>query len=258
MSILNCETIVRPNFPPIYHVGPPLSMGPLPSLFYFSLSGMESLTLAPYNHPVALLDKSLIRIFSLTLPGHETGLDHQNAMSYWAHHIDQNDDIIHNFVISCTQAIDFLVQKNYIHNDHIAVAGLSRGSFIAAHVAAHDERIKTILGFAPLTNLLDLHEFQESTSPLAQNLSLHSLVDRLLHKTLRFYIGNHDTRVNTHSCYTFIEALTEAMYKQRHRSLPVELIIYPSVGHKGHGTPPHIFHEGSLWLQHHFLQTKIR
>lgn len=253
MPILNCEIINSSLFPSIYHVGPPLSMGPLPSLFYFSLSGKESLTLAPYNQLVELLQNNLMRIFSLTLPGHEEGYDHQNAMKYWANQIENDDDVIQPFVTQCKQVIDFLIQQNYINRDNIAVAGLSRGSFIAAHVAAQDDRVKTILGFAPLTNLMDLIEFQGSMSLLAHNLALHSLVDRLVGKKLRFYIGNRDKRVNTHSCFTFIEALVEATYTHRHRSYPVELIIYPSVGHKGHGTPPHIFHEGALWLKQQLI-----
>ena len=78
--------------------------------------------------------------------------------------------------------------------------------------------------------------------------ALIHLVEQLVGKNLFFFIGNRDKRVGTRECYQFIEALTEASYAHGLRSPPVQLKIYPSIGHKGHGTPPEIFRAGSTWL----------
>ena len=55
---VTCDIINGPNSISIYHVGPPLELGPLPTFFYFALSGEESLTLNPYNQPVSFLRNS--------------------------------------------------------------------------------------------------------------------------------------------------------------------------------------------------------
>ena len=125
------------------------------------------------------------------------------------------------------------------------MAGLSRGGFVAALLAAHDTRIQSILGFAPLTQL--------PSSNHQSTLTLFPYVHLLIQKSLRFYIGNHDERVSTEQCFTFIKTLADHAYEQRIRPPAVELIIYPSIGHKGHGTPLTIFEQGAQWIQSQLL-----
>lgn len=246
----SCDIITASSSLTLYHSGPPLSIGPLPTFFYFALSGEDSLALDPYNQPVINLSNSPIRIFSLSLPGHGIGLDNNLAMGFWIQQFVEGVDIIGDFITRCREALDFIIDHSYANPSQIAAAGLSRGAFIATHFAAADSRIKTILGFAPLTQLEAIEEFNVHASehPLIKDLSLFNLIDKLIDKRLRFYIGNRDTRVGTERCFAFIHALTEACYVHKHRSPPIELIIYPSVGFKGHGTPPHIFHDGTNWL----------
>lgn len=233
----------------IYHLGPSLKDGPRPSLFYFSLSGEESLGLDPYNQPAVFLSGQGIRVFSLTLPGHEGAFPHSHAVKSWGEDLLSGKNMIDEFISRCIKALDFLIHNRYIDPDHIGVAGLSRGAFMAAHLAAKDKRINTVLGFAPLTRLETIKDLQDNDD--LQELSpfsMENLVPDLVNKTLKFYIGNHDTLVNTSYCFSFIRSLTELSYNQKHRFPPVELVIYPSIGHKGHGTPPDIFHAGASWL----------
>ena len=63
-----------------------------------------------------------------------------------------------------------------------------------------------VLGFAPLTQLSYAKEF--SPSPLVHSLSLTHLVDPLSDRNVRFYIGNHDTRVGTRNCFDVIDTLS--------------------------------------------------
>ena len=73
------QRIMKPDF-----VGPDLSLGPLPTIFYFALSAKESLHQDPFNQPVAVWQTYPVRIFSITLPEHEGHLDPKPArLAFW-------------------------------------------------------------------------------------------------------------------------------------------------------------------------------
>ena len=241
--------IIPPSGLPIYHRGPPLEKGPLPGLFYFALSGHESLFLEPYNQPALFLEGAPIRVYSSTLPSHGPPFKNSEAMARWANAIQLNHNIIFEFLLNCRKNIDFLITEGFLEKKRIAVAGLSRGGFIALHLAALDPRISTILAFAPLTTLESLAEFHHLLgNPIVQSLNLDHLIEPLIQKKIRFYIGNRDTRVGTSACFHFTQKIVEEAYRHKIRSPEMELIISPSAGHKGHGTPSHIFQEGASWL----------
>ncbi len=235
-----------PSGLPIYHCGPPIEKGPLPAFFYFALSGSESLNLDPYNQPIQFLQGSNIRTFSFSLPGHLPGDDHRRGMQRWAEGLQQSPDYFEEYLQQATENIDYLIATKWIDPSHIAVGGLSRGGFLATRLAARHVNIKLILGFAPLTNLQTLHEFSQLH---VEHLSLEQDIPQLRHKTLRYYIGNRDTRVDTNRCFSFIHQLTNAIFDTGIRSPPIEMILFPSIGHKGHGTPPLIFEEGATWIK---------
>jgi len=218
----------------------------MPALFYFALSGIQSLTLDPFNQPIAHLENKPLRSFSISLPGHGQGHDPAAAISCWAEHFEAGDDIIEAFVTSAQEAIDHLISEGFVDESAIAVVGLSRGGFAAAHLAARDKRIKTLLAYAPLTDLMVTKEF--SHIPEKEIYKLENLADKLIHKAIRLYIGNHDTRVGTDACFRFVQSVVAAATHQRIRSPKVELIVSPSIGHKGHGTAPLVFHAGADWI----------
>ncbi len=227
----------------LYHTGPALDHGPLPSLFYFALSGPDTLCLDPFNQPVQFLHGKMIRIFSLTLPGHENNLPATQAMSLWAEDFQKGQDFLSPFFDAIQQAIDFAVKERFADPNKLSAAGLSRGAFVAAHVAARDPRFRHLLGFAPLTRLSKIREFAHFDSPLANSFDLTELAPLLADRHVRLYIGNHDTRVGTRDCFDFAMSLVDHKKKAH-----VELNIYPSIGQMGHGTPPEIFKQGALWI----------
>jgi esterase FrsA len=238
-----------PQGPLLHYTGPSLSEGKLPAIFYFALSGEASLCKDPYNQPVAMLAEEPLRIFSLTLPYHEDENGFVQAIGNWASAISDNRNIIQEFTESVCRSIDYLVDNGWVDEQHIAAAGLSRGGFMAAHAAAMDARIHTILGYAPLTRLTYAKEFHAlQQNPLARSLDLENIVDKLVTRHIRFYIGNHDTRVGTDRCFHFVNAMVDASIKHGLRTVPVELIITSSHGQYGHGTLPHIFRDGVTWL----------
>ncbi len=229
--------------------GPSLSSGPLPALFYFSLSAEDSLCLDPFNQPVDYLASLPMRIFSMTLPGHENYLPPTDALNIWASEIASGSDVITKFVGQIKQAVDALTAQGALLPGQLAVAGLSRGAFVAAHAAAFIPEFRFILGFAPLTKPSAAKEFQNiSSHPTVESLSLENLADKLIDRSLRFYIGNLDTRVGTRNCFDFIEKLSQTAQNAKVRSPSVELIIGPSIGKDGHGTSKEVFHDGAQWV----------
>lgn len=230
----------------LYHTGPALDHGPLPSLFYFALSGPDSLCVDPFNQPVQFLQGEMIRIFSMTLPGHENDLPAKDAMAVWADDMQKGNDRIREFLDQITLGIDFAVKNQFADPSKLAAAGLSRGAMIAAHAAARDVRFRYLVGFAPLTKLRSIREFHTIQQNLiANSLDLIHLADELGDRHIKLYIGNEDTRVGTKECFEFAMAIVA---KKKIRSAQVELQIYPSIGQMGHGTPPEIFKQGMSWL----------
>lgn len=227
----------------VYYQGPPLDAGPKALLIYFALSAQESLTLEPINQPLQPLGNLPLRIFSVTLPGHGVGLDHREVMGVWAN----NPAILLPFFTSVCKLLDRLVDTGVAEKGKIALMGLSRGAFVALHVAADSPHVSAVCGFAPLTTLSTLSEFQEALTP--KELDLVPKVPALASKKIRFYMGNRDVRVSTDRCYAFFRLLVEESFSQGHRTPPVELFLFPSIGHKGHGTPLTYFHEGGTWIR---------
>lgn len=230
-------------------LGPPLDAGPLPAVFYFSLSAHDSLHLDPYNQPAIYLSNPALRIFSVSLPGHDT-LPPTEALRFWADEIHQGRDVVHAFVQEVADYIRHLIAQHAIDPEKLGAMGLSRGAFIASHLAAAVPEIKHILGFAPLTRLEAVQEFQDLE---VGRWDLTHLADKIYNRNVRFYIGNRDTRVGTESCCQLISALANTAYENKISSSPIELIIGPSIGHKGHGTSPEIFRDGAAWLEKKLL-----
>lgn len=227
-------------------IGPGLEKGPLPAVVYFALSAHDSLYTDPFNQPVLSLQSPTIRIFSITLPYH---LEYpaETVLQIWADQLSQGSRFIEDFLHEVTDYLQNLLHKNMILPHQFGVMGLSRGVWVATQVMSRLKEIRSLLGFAPMTTLQTLKEFKSLKSVLEPFDLVHT-IDHLLKRPIRWYIGNHDTRVSTSACFDFILKLAEATYPH-HRSPPVELLITPSLGRDGHGTSPQIFHQGALWLK---------
>ncbi len=220
-------------------LGPPLETGPLPAVFYFALSANDSLYTDPFNQPALFLQSNQVRIFSVTLPAHDL-LPPTEALSSWAKKVDS----IEIFISEVAAYIHELLQNNTLTK--VGVMGLSRGVFIAAHVAAKVPQIGHLLGFAPLTGLSHLEEFAGMN---VEHWNLTHLSKHLYNRRIRCYIGNHDTRVGTQNCFEWIVSLAKTAYHHGIRSAPLELVISPSIGRFGHGTSPETFRQGTSWLR---------
>jgi len=210
------------------HVGPGLDKGPMPAIFYFALSAQDSLYTDPFNQPVTALNNLPIRIYSIDLPAHENGKSPHEAMDLWA-----ESDLLTPFFTQCQSEIDEIIKSGTITK--AGTMGLSRGGWVALQMAIRNPTISSICAFAPITNTKWI-----KSPPLD--------LDILSEKTIRFYIGNHDSRVSTRSAFDLIETLADTAFEKKIRSAPIEMMITPSIGHHGHGTAPHIFTDGAKWL----------
>jgi hypothetical protein len=249
MTKIHCSALSFAPSLELYHVGSSLDLGALPGVFYFALSGPDSLCQDPYNQMVPFLLDRQIRIFSLTLPAHEQGLSPHHALQIWAEEMERGKDPLEEFLDHAVQAVDFVFHQRLIERDRLAVAGLSRGGLIAGLLAARDSRIRKILGFAPVTRLVlaqEFHKLQHLRQLQKYDLAHHA--SALADRHIRFYIGNRDMRVSTSACFACIEQLVEAAHRQKIRSVPIELILTPSIGQYGHGTSMETFRHGAQWI----------
>lgn len=233
----------------VYISGPSFEEEKCPTLLYFSLSGEESLSLDPYNQIVTFLKGSGIRVISVTLPGHHEGQDKYEAMKYWAYHLEE----LQTFLKEMHALLDHLFEKKWINSDQFALAGLSRGGYIATSLLSHP-KVKVALGYAPLTDLNHLTEFQEANLTLMKQLSLENVMEKIYDKSLRYYIGNRDLKVGTKKACDFVVKLADYAYQKKVRSPKIELTISPSAGLMGHGTLPPIFEQGALWIKKQIVQ----
>jgi esterase FrsA len=188
-----------------------------------------------------------MRIFSLTIPGHEPPLEPQNAIAVWAEDFTRGNDPLTPFIDKIAYAAEHLQSSGIA--SQVGIAGLSRGGFLATHAAAKTPVLQTVLGYAPLTCLGLSKEFSSlSEDTRIPSFDLVNLYDKLINKNIRFYIGNRDVRVSTSACFAFVQGLAETAFQNRIRSPQVELIISPSIGHQGHGTSKPIFEQGAAWI----------
>lgn len=232
-----------------HYIGPELGAKDVPTVIYFALSGEDTLGKDPFNQPALRLMKSGIRVLAFTLPFHEKPLAPQDGIARWAEEFAAHRDPLTPFFEGVASTIRFVQETHQLPYDKIALMGLSRGAFIGAHVMKRLPNVPYLLGFAPLTSLSLSAEFAKGN--LDPKLDMDMLIPYLTNRVIRFYIGNHDTRVGTPRCFQFVNRLIEQAVSEKKREIPVELLIGISKGAKGHGTQPDTFYNGVDWLIRH-------
>ncbi len=236
---------------PFYTIGPSLDAGPAPTLFYFCAAGKQTLSSSPFVDPLLALDDCW-RVLSISLPFHEEGQNNRDALqNFWLPTFEQSPFFLEAFLQQLDQLFHYGLEQQWWLPGEVAAAGLSRGGFIATHLAARHAEISTILGYAPLTSLERCQplELIAQCAPEALRYNLSHLVPSLIRKKIFYLIGNRDQAVSTQACFNFLDSLVEAAFEQGIRSPSFELRIRPSMGHLGHGTSPEAFIEGIRWLE---------
>jgi dienelactone hydrolase len=169
-------------------------------------------------------------------PGEPRGM--AGGMVAWRQRLERGEDFITPFVDHARRVLDYLIKEGYADPTRIGAIGISRGGFLAGHLAAADSRVKVIVGLSPLVDLTALTEFGGTPSAAAaEKLSLIHLVPKLAGRSVWLGIGNTDTRVDADRVIAFARALVHASVGQKdHPIVPVELVVGQSVhaGSFGH------------------------
>ena len=153
-------------------------------------------------------------------------------LAAWSERIGSGEDLLADFLTRVRALLDTLVQRGVADPRRMAVAGTSRGGFLAFHIAAHEPRVRCVAGISPVTELLRLREFDScAQKDSAEKLSLVHLAPRLVSKPAWICIGNHDQRVGTDAAIAFARRVTAANLEHNGQA-PVDLVVHSTPGHR--------------------------
>lgn len=213
---------------------------PAPTLFVFGGDMRSSLMGEDVNHLGRMLVPHGYLCVSVDMPCHgfdvrpgETGGD----LVHWKERVLKGENIVEVFDKHFSHVLDYLVSEKFTDPADVAVAGTSRGGFLAFHAAAADARVKQVVAFAPVTHLPALREFagaEKDERVLA--LSPIHVADKLAGRPVWIVIGNSDARVSTSDC---LELGLELVRKSKGKKnpIPVEIRLVGTIDHRLHATP---------------------
>lgn len=232
---------------------------PAPTLFMFAADMNGTLAYEDNNTIATLLAPKGFLCVSLDVPCHGRDvLSGENAadLGSWKLRIEKGIPLMAEVARKTSRVLDYLIAEKYADPQRLAVSGTSRGGFTAFHCAAAEPRFKYVIGFAPVTHLPTLREFEgTSQNPAVLAYSAIHLADKLSDRSVWIAIGNHDVRVGTDDCIAFYQALIKAAESKR-QPVPAELHLLGTIDHRLHAKPtvqyrqtyaPH--QQAADWLQ---------
>ncbi|MCF7688469.1 MAG: prolyl oligopeptidase family serine peptidase [Cephaloticoccus sp.] len=189
---------------------------------------------------------------SIDLPCH--GAEHRAGepaeLLGWRHRAEAGEDFVAETNRRLTQVLDHLIATRRVDGECVTACGTSRGGFLALHFAAHDERVKGVAAFAPVTDLLALREFRDAgANPLIQALALRQHAAILARRDLWLVIGDQDERVGTHHAVELADRIATVACEQG-RPVAVEMHVLPEP--RGHTTPTGAEERATAWLRGRF------
>lgn len=164
----------------------------------------------------------------------------------WSYRVGNGEDIVAEANRRLSKVHDQLIETGLADPQRVAACGTSRGGFLALHFAAHDNRVKCVAGFAPVTDLAVLREFDgHQHHQLVRKLSLRNQAERLSGRPVWIIIGDRDDRVGTSSAYGFARQLS-TVAREKDIASRVELHIVSEP--KGHTTPNGAPQQAAEWI----------
>jgi dienelactone hydrolase len=150
----------------------------------------------------------------------------------WNERVGRGEDLLGEFLARVRAVVDSLAKRGEIDVSRLAVAGTSRGGFLAFHVAAADPRFRCVGAISPVTDLMQLREFHDCIRPeKARALSVTELAPRLAGRPVWLSIGNSDDRVGTDAAIAAARRLVAESLAQG-RGAPVDLTVHSVPGHR--------------------------
>lgn len=209
---------------------------PAPTLFIFAQSIEANLSKDEFFEVGRIVEQRGYICASLDVPCH--GSDKREGepvgLDGWRFRIENGENPFERFASQSSQVLDYLIEQEYSDPANIAVCGSSRGGFAAAHFAAKDQRVRSIIAMSPVTKLSALREFNGlEDHALTNSTSLIHLSEELAGRSLWLIIGNRDSRVSTDFSVEFAESVVQTSSKttQDTNLIDVSLQVLPSLGH---------------------------
>lgn len=221
---------------------------PAPTLLLFAAAAAYTQNTEPYSRVGHLLHSKGWNVVSLDAPCHGDDVrpGEPPELAGWAARIGAGEDIIAEFQARVNDLVEHLVTTGVTDPARIAAAGSSRGGFMAFQAAAACPRIRAVVAFAPVTDLIALREFAgQEQNPLVKRLALANAVESLADRDSWITIGYSDERVDTDKAVAFARALAAAS-QTRFMTGDVALHVLPVPGHSSF---PEWHDDAAIWLQ---------
>lgn len=228
---------------------------PAPTLLVFALGLRDMKTRPVYSQLAREMAAAGWLCVTIDPPCH--GRDHRRGepegLLGWRHRLEQHEFFMADWARRAKATISELAATGRCDPNRVVASGTSRGAFCAFHLARSDERIKAVIGFAPVTDLAALDEFIDiQVSPAVQALALSNYADALADRKHWVTIGNRDERVDTARTLQFCDAVVEAVARRglpEGAAAPVELSITAT---PGHSVAPEEYRRAAAWLKRQY------
>ncbi|MDX9976056.1 MAG: prolyl oligopeptidase family serine peptidase, partial [FCB group bacterium] len=178
-------------------------------LLTFAMDRRLSISITPYCLTTEYFLAQGHRVVSFDLPMHGERVDtYGSDIVGMRNAFVAGKEVFAEFVEEGKAVIDECIRRGWAKPGRIAVAGTSRGGYMALRLMAGDERIAAGAGFAPVTDWALLKEFAEDRERAdVQALRLANFAPQMAGRHVYLAIGNKDERVGTQSCKQLAEQL---------------------------------------------------
>jgi len=185
---------------------------------------------------------------SIDLPGHGRFTSDATVpgLEGWAESVLSGRDFVAENNARMREVLDFLILEKYADPEKIFAAGTSRGGYLALQFAASEERVKSVISFAPVTKLAALKEFQDvDPGFLKGTLDLSQKIRTLAKKNIWITIGDQDDRVGTDHAVDLARRISlEVKRMSTGSNVELQVISEP----RGHTTPKGAVERSVEWM----------
>ncbi len=220
--------------------------GPAPTMVLLGASAHTNLTHPDFSRQGLLMHAKGWNVVALDAPCHGDDLRPGEAQEIlgWAARFQKDEDAVADFVRRTNDVIDQLVKDGAAKPGSVAMMGISRGGFLAFHVAAGNARIGAVCALAPVMDWGVVREFaQMRDNKLVRSTALINWADKITCPVWTI-IGSDDDRVDTAKTVEVMQRLL-ANNKTRNAGLAIDLHVTSTPGHSSQAW----WHdEGAHWL----------